>query len=208
MDAERWLLFCATETVLCFTPGVAVMLVIGTALAGGARDGVRASLGILAANAAYFALSATGLGVLLVASKDAFALVKWVGAAYLVAIGAQALRGAIARSGSPRAAGAAAPRRRRAFLRGFATQAANPKTLLFFVAILPQFIDPEGALATQLVILGGTSISIEFAMLALYAGAAGRAQGFARSARWAAAVDALGGGLLVFAGLGLALLRP
>ena len=88
MSLETWLLFCVTETILCFTPGPAVMLVVTFALTRNARAGVDASFGILAANAAYFVLSATSLGAALVASWELFSLIKWLGAAYLVWLGA------------------------------------------------------------------------------------------------------------------------
>ena len=210
MSVETWLLFCATETVLTFTPGVAVMLAISTALTRGARDGMRASLGILAANAVYFALSATSVGTLLVASPRAFTAVKWLGAAYLVGIGAQAIRSALVRSVPNADAIALTPQpapRSTAFVRGFATQAANPKALLFFIAILPQFIDPSGRVGMQVAVLGVSSIAIEFLVLALYVAAAARARRFARDPRWSAAFDVLGGALLIFAGVGLAALR-
>src|SRR5262245_61335634 len=89
MSFETWLLFCATETVLCFTPGPAVMLVVTFALTRDARAGIAASFGILTANAAYFILSGTSLGALLLASWELFSLVKWLGAAYLVWFGAR-----------------------------------------------------------------------------------------------------------------------
>lgn len=208
MSVETWLLFCATEAVLSLTPGIAVMLVISSALQRGARAGLHASLGILAANALYFALSATSLGALLVASPALFTAVKWVGAAYLVVIGGQAIHAALVRPAGPSAELALAAPAGRAFLRGFATQAANPKALLFFIAILPQFIDPRGDVVLQVAVLGGSSIGIEFLVLALYVAVASRARRFAQGGRGAAALDALGGALLVFAGVGLAALRP
>jgi homoserine/homoserine lactone efflux protein len=81
MTIETWLLFCVTETVLCFTPGPAVLLVLSLSLTTGAGAGVGASLGILAANAFYFLLSATGVGAVLLASYELFFLIKWIGAA-------------------------------------------------------------------------------------------------------------------------------
>ncbi len=210
MSVGIWLAFCATELVLSFTPGIAVMLVIATTLTRGARDGLHASLGILAANTVYFALSATSVGALLAASPRAFTAVKWIGAVYLVVIGAQAIRSALVQRASTAEASAieakTAPQGR-AFVRGFATQAANPKALLFFIAILPQFIDPRGSVIEQVAILGASSIVIEFLVLGLYVAAAARARNFAHDPRWSAAFDVLGGALLVFAGVGLAALR-
>ena len=93
MSLEAWLAFCLTETVLCFTPGPAVLLVVSIALGGGLRPGLGASLGILAANTLYFAISATGVAAALVASRELFLLLKWVGAAYLVWLGLRLLVG-------------------------------------------------------------------------------------------------------------------
>jgi threonine/homoserine/homoserine lactone efflux protein len=86
-------------------------------------------------------------------------------------------------------------------------QAANPKALLFFVAILPQFIEPGGSVARQIAVLGASSIAIELGVLAGYATVAGRARRLAGDARWAVGLDLLSGALLVFAGVGLAALR-
>jgi len=208
MTLETWLLFCATELVLSLTPGIAVTLAIGAALSRGARAGMSATLGILAANILYFALSATSLGALLVASPRLFEVVKWAGAAYLVVLGVQAIWTALAQGAAPIEKIAGEPGASGAFLRGFVTQAANPKALLFFVAILPQFIAPAGDVALQILVLGVSSVGIELAVLSGYVVAAARARGLARDARWAAALDALSGALLVFTGIGLALLRP
>jgi homoserine/homoserine lactone efflux protein len=201
---RTWALFALTETALCFTPGVAVLYVIGSALRHGARASVASNLGILAGNAIYFALSAAGLGALLLASHALFSAVRWAGAAYLVVLGAQALlrRGSVA-DPEPVAA-AEPPSRGRLFGRGVALQLANPKTLLFFVALLPQFIDPRDSLAAQVGVLGASSVAIEFCVLAFYGWAAGAAADRLQSLRWRRRLDVISGGFLVGAGLKLA----
>src|SRR5262245_48289523 len=163
MSCESWLVFSATETVLCFIPGPAVLFVVSTALARGTRSGIAASLGVLAANAGYFALSATGIATVITASHDVFTALKWTGAVYLVYLGLAMLLG------RPRGAAAATPQIvRHAFLRGVLVQGANPKALVFFVALLPQFIDPGAPVVLQIVVLGTTSVIIEFFVLAVY----------------------------------------
>lgn len=206
MSVESWLLFCATEAVLCFSPGPAVLLVISLSLMRGAPDGLKAALGILSANAMYFAVSATSLGALLLASYEVFTVIKWAGAAYLIWCGARML---LAKSKLPGEGGAGPdPARGRArlgsFPYGFLTQGANPKALVFFAAILPQFIDPRGSVGWQMLILGASSIVIEIAVLSLYVAASRRARALARSPRFAAPLERLGGLLLIGAGARLA----
>jgi threonine/homoserine/homoserine lactone efflux protein len=198
---DAWLLFASTDTVLSLTPGPAVLLVVSLGMARGSRAGLRASLGVLAANAIYFALSATGIGTLLLASWELFFAVKWLGAAYLVGMGLRMLSGHRRESTAgvlPAGAG---------FRHGFLVNAANPKLLVYFMAILPQFIDPEGPLALQVLVLGVTSMSIEAVVLAGYAALASRSRRYLRTPGAMGFVERLGGGLLVAAAARVAALR-
>jgi len=205
MTLETWALFCVTETVLCFTPGPAVLLVVSLALSRGGSAGLRASLGILAANAAYFALSATGLGALLLASWELFSLIKWLGAAYLVWLGIRMIHAAFTmRDGRTEERGAAPEHGSGAFLQGLITQGANPKSLLFFTAILPQFIDARAAVTPQVLILGVSSVVIELAVLSLYVVVCRRAGRLTSAAQFAAPLQIVGGALLIVAGVRLA----
>ncbi|WP_300540996.1 LysE family translocator [Maricaulis sp.] len=135
------LAFTLMHIAMSFSPGPAVLLVTTQAMARGVRPGLATSLGILAGNTIYFGLSVFGLGAVLVSSAFLFALIKWAGAAYLIWLGITTLRQArrVAEvSGPPRAADPAGP----AFRQGLAKQLANPKSVLFFGALLPQFITP------------------------------------------------------------------
>lgn len=207
MTVETWLLFCVTETVLCFTPGPAVLLVVSLGLTAGARAGLAASLGILAANAFYFLLSATGIGAILLASYDVFFLIKWVGAAYLIWLG---LRMLLARAHAVAPVNEAFPASRRSprpFTHGVVTQGANPKALVFFTALLPQFIHPESAVPLQVGILAVSSIVIELVVLSIYVALCYRARGLMHRPRFASALSRVGGTLLIGAGAGLATMR-
>ncbi|MCP5044635.1 MAG: LysE family translocator [bacterium] len=201
MSLEAWAAFCVTETVLCFTPGPAVLLVVSVALGRGFRSSTGAAFGIIAANSLYFALSATGVAAALIASRELFLALKWVGAAYLVWLGLRMMLSGSSAGHDESPAPAA-----RTFIRGFVVQGANPKALVFFVALLPQFIDPSGSVPTQLFVLGVSSILIEFVALASYAFAAVRSRRVA-GVRIAGALQRVGGGLLVAAGARLAAVR-
>ena len=206
MHWQTWLLFIATEGVLSMTPGPAVLYVLSQAIRSGPGKSVWASWGILSANILYFALSATSLGALIVASYRLFFWIKWIGAGYLVCLGLSNFLGktsamALPEGGGPYRSG---PR----ILRdGFLLQAANPKALLFFTAILPQFIDPRQKVGFQILILGVSSILMEFTILFLYGQLAGRALATARSPRFERITNRAAGSLLIGAGLGLARLR-
>ncbi len=206
MTWTTWWLFAATETILSFTPGPAVLFVLSSALRLGARQGIPAILAILMANSVYFALSATGIGALLVSSYRFFFAAKWIGAAYLVYLGARAILGH--HSVVPAEEHAMIPTGAwRLFADGLVLQLSNPKAIVFFSAILPQFINPRRPVLPQIVILGLTSTICEFAVLCGYGIAASRASLLARRPRYAMWTNRIAGTLLIGAGAGLALLR-
>lgn len=195
------LLFAATELLLSATPGPAVLLVVSQGIRRGYRSSTRGAAGILTGNAIYFALSAAGLGALLIASKRVFDVLQIAGAAYLVLIGSKMLikparvdPSAIEDSGS---AGS--------FVQGLFTQLANPKAIVFFTALLPQFVDPAKPIAIQFLVLGVISIVVELPVLLLYGYAADR--GRARYGKHAPLFERLAGTCLIAAGAKLAAMR-
>jgi homoserine/homoserine lactone efflux protein len=177
MTFKTWLLFLVMETALSLSPGPAVFYVVSQGVRGAVPRALPAALGIISANAIYFTLSATSLGAIIAASSRFFAVAKWLGAAYLIYLGVKALRAAGAshavdlRDTAPAAAGD----RRRVYLGALTLQLANPKALLFFLALLPQFIDPNRPVAPQMLILAATSMLPEFFILVGYGWLAHRA---------------------------------
>ena len=206
MTWQLWLLFVMTEAVLSPTPGPAVLFVLSQAIRRGPGRSVWGSCGILSANTLYFALSATSLGAVIVASYRLFFLIKWLGAGYLVYLGLASFFGrhsvlALPEEKSDMRTG---PR----ILRdGFLLQAANPKALLFFTAILPQFINAHHNVAFQILVLGVSSVIVEFIILFCYGQLAGRALAAARNPRFEKITNRIAGSLLIGAGVGLAALR-
>ena len=194
MTFQTWLLFLVMETALSLSPGPAVFYVVSQGIRAFPRA-VPATLGILSANAIYFALSATSLGALIAASARFFTIAKWAGAAYLIYLGIKSLRSAAAshaialtgtaapgdedaRGGQPPGVAtrgdqppSVAPRgndRRQIYLGALTLQLSNPKALLFFLALLPQFIDTQHAVAPQMLILAATSMLPECCILLAY----------------------------------------
>jgi homoserine/homoserine lactone efflux protein len=206
MRWETWLFFVATEAVLSVTPGPAVLYVLSQAIQRGPAKSVWATAGILSANAMYFALSATSLGAVIVASYKLFFLIKWLGAAYLVYLGLRSFFGKASLVTLPESSDGCRTGSR--ILRdGFFLQAANPKAILFFTAILPQFIDAHHNVVFQILLLGISSIVVEFFILSAYGQLAGRALATARSPRFEKVTHRIAGSLLIGAGIGLARLK-
>ena len=202
MSPTHLLLFAATELLLSLTPGPAVLLVISQGIRRGFRSSTRGAAGILTGNAIYFALSAAGLGALLLASKRVFDILQIAGAAYLALLGLKMLLFP-SRADSPDAP--APDRGAGSFMQGLLTQLANPKAIVFFTALLPQFVDPHAPIALQLVILGVISIVVELPVLLMYGFAADR--GRARYRKHAPLFERLAGACLIAAGAKLAGMR-
>jgi homoserine/homoserine lactone efflux protein len=204
MTLQTWLLFCLTEAVLCFIPGPAVLFVLATALRRGFPSASFAAAGILAGNILYFALSATGIAAVILASHALFSAMKWAGAAYLVWLG---LRMLLARSaGRGTLPASPAEKAGRVFTRAFIVQAANPKALVFFIALLPQFINPAASVPEQILVLGISSVVIEFTILSLYGALAAHARAMTGT-RFSGLLERLGGAFLIAAGARLAWYR-
>lgn len=171
-------LFALTCLAVLAIPGPAVLYVVTQSLESGRRVGLSAVVGIHAGTVVHVVAAAAGLSALLVASADAFAVVKYAGAVYLVVIGLRRL----VRPATTAPDGPQHPRTpRRALAQGVVVNVLNPKTALFFLAFLPPFLDPHrGPLFAQVVLLGSIFIGLGLLSDGAYAVAAS-----AVSRRWA-----------------------
>ena len=206
MRLQTWMLYVLTVASLCATPGPAVLFVLSQAIQRGTSKSVWATVGILSANAAYFVLSATSLGAILVASYRLFLVIKWLGAAYLIYLGLRCFFGRSSLHTLPNL-GDSRIAEWRIWRDGFIVQGANPKALVFFTAILPQFIDINHSVASQVLILGVSSIVVEFFILLIYGQLAGKALSAANNSRFEKVTNRASGALLTGAGLGIARLK-
>lgn len=205
MTITAFLLFALTEFFLSLSPGPAVFLIVSQGIRGGFRSSVAGTLGILVGNATYFALSALGIGAVLVASQTLFLIIKWCGAAYLIFLGAQLLYNSFQNADNQPDEESVEQPRGRLFRQGLLMQLANPQAILYFVALLPQFMDVRAAPLPQLLALGFISIFIEFPILLGYGWLAERGGYVLRRGRFAQWIDRVGGAFLIGAGVKLAL---
>ena len=198
------LFFAATELVLCLIPGPAVLLILSQGILHGAKKSVLGIMGILLGNVIYFSLSAIGLGVVLIASKSLFLAIRTLGALYLCYLGIQFIlkswktsHDAI-RSRYPK---------KRIFFQGLITQLSNPKAIVLFVSLYPQFINIEKPAVEQFAILGIISIIIEFQVLVGYAWLADKSRQFLNRGIFEAIINKLGGIFLIGAGIRLLFMK-
>jgi homoserine/homoserine lactone efflux protein len=199
-------LFAATELALSLTPGPAVLLVVSQGMRSGARASLFGASGVIVGDLFYFAISALGLGAILLASQALFTVIKSAGAVYLVYLGLRMILTAPTTMSGGSDAGSVVPHHR-LFRQGLLMQLANPKAILFFAALVPQFINPQLAPAPQFFILGIVSVSIQFPTLVLYGWLAAKGGQWFRRSGYAAWLDRVAGAFLIGAGVKLALSR-
>jgi threonine/homoserine/homoserine lactone efflux protein len=208
MPFDTWLVYTAAVFILTVTPGPSVLNVVSTSVNHGFRQGALGALGSTTAIVGIMVLSAAGLGAVLAASETAFSVVKWAGAAYLAWIGIASLRSAGASLALPEAgAGAPAVRGRDTFVRGLLVGASNPKALVFFTALFPQFMDPARAQGPQFLVLGLTFVAFELGWLLTYAALGLRARQWLQRPGRAAMFDRATGGIFLLAAGLLAMTR-
>jgi len=203
-EASMLGLFVAAAVVLLITPGPAVLYIVTRSVEQGRLAGLVSALGVHVGTLVHVAAAALGVSALLVSSALAFDVVKYLGAIYLVYIGVRKLMGWDQASGGQ----VVAPRSlRRLFGQGVVVNILNPKTALFFLAFLPQFVDvSKGAVGFQVLVLGMIFVALGVLSDGLYAVAAGTAGGWLkRDGRVLRAERYVGGTVFVSLGVTAAL---
>ena len=207
MPFSTWLLFCGVALLACFSPGPGVLLAISNSMAVGARHTVISSLGNAAGLFIVSGAATAGMGALLAVSASAFLVVKLVGAGYLVYLGIRQWRSAplsldaqVASAHQPHTPG-------RLFLQGMGVAVTNPKAILFFTALFPQFLTPGSSLVMQTVLLTATFTVLALVSHAFYVGLFRTLRRFLTEARHMRLFNRISGGLFVLLGLSLLKLR-
>ena len=201
---ENLLAFMLTSLVIIVIPGPSVLFVIGRAIALGRRAGVLSVVGNALGTIPAIIAVAFGVGAIVASSVVAFTVIKIAGALYLVYLGIQAIRHRHAHIPGIQQR---PTRARRLLAEGFIVGLTNPKTIAFFVAVLPQFVDPTaGPVWMQLLLLGLVFEALALASDSIWALAAGTARAwFARSPRRISTLSATGGVMMIGLGGALAL---
>ena len=180
-DSGTVWVFCLTALALLVIPGPAVLYVVVQGAEQGRRTGLASVAGVHLGTLVHVAAATVGLSALIVASAVAFSAVKYAGALYLVYVGVRKLLGRDEPSLEP---GGRRVSYRRAFVRGAVVNVLNPKTALFFLALLPQFIDPDrGGVWSQALVLGLLFVTLGLVTDSGYALAAGTVGGLLRRRR-------------------------
>lgn len=198
MSFDHWLAFAAASAVLVAIPGPTVLLVVSYALAQGRRSAWATVAGVALGDFTAMTASMLGLGVLLAASAAAFTVLKWIGALYLVYLGIRLWRAPVSAEGM--ATAAVETRADRMFFHAYAVTALNPKSIVFFVAFLPQFLDAAVPVLPQMAVFEATFLVLASLNAFAYALMASAARRTIRRPAVQRAVNRIGGSLLIGAG--------
>ncbi|HUA15594.1 MAG TPA: LysE family translocator [Verrucomicrobiae bacterium] len=160
-DSARFFLFLTAAVLLAIAPGPGMLYVLARCLAGGRREGVLSAIGTFFGGMVHVFAAALGISIVLARSAAAFATVKYVGAAYLCFLGVRMILDARKDDTSLDAISTLATSRRNPLWQGVATEVLNPKTALFFLSFIPQFVNrSQGHVFPQFVLLGSISVAM------------------------------------------------
>src|SRR5215212_3825901 len=175
-DTSTYVLFVAAALVLLIVPGPSVLYIVARSVEGGRTAGLVSVLGVPTGTMVHIAFATLGLSAILASSAVAFSVVKWLGAAYLVWLGLRRIFGRDEGEGDVSVEPA---RLSRVFSQGVVVNTLNPKTALFFLAFLPQFVDPaRGPAWAQILLLGATFVILALCSDGIYALLSGTAGGW------------------------------
>jgi RhtB (resistance to homoserine/threonine) family protein len=202
---DYWL-FIGTGILLNLTPGQDTMFIIGRTLTGGPRAGVASAFGIMVGSMCHTVAAALGFSAIIATSATAFSVVKLLGAAYLIFLGAKLLWSRASAQPEAQAASASASAAWSCFRQGIITNVLNPKVALFFLAFLPQFIDPNSPTkAVAFLALGATFITSGLIWCLVLVSAAARLRlFFQRNPNARTIIDRITGALFLTLGVRLA----
>ena len=209
MDFHVWLAYLVAAWLIALSPGSGAVLSMSHGLGYGVRQTMATIAGLQIGLALILLVAGVGVGALLVASATAFMAVKLLGAAYLLWLGWRQWRAPVVAldEGMHAAPAPATLSVRQRVALGVFTNATNPKGIVFMVAVLPQFIDPQRPLWLQLLILLATSVGVDLIVMHGYAFLASRAQRWLATAKARRAQNRVFGGVLMAMGASLLLVR-
>lgn len=210
-DITQFLLYFAAALVLAITPGPGIFYVAARSLAGGRAEGISSSFGTALGGLVHVLAGALGVSALVLASAELFTALKWLGAAYLVWLGLRTILDARRSAAGDMVGGVSAPAMgtRRAFREGVVVEALNPKTAAFFLAFIPQFLDPSaGAVALPFILLGCISVTLNtMADIVVAIGASRIREGAATRPAFIRRLREISGASMIALGAGLALTK-
>ncbi|PPD13920.1 MAG: RhtB family transporter [Methylobacterium sp.] len=210
-DLTQLALYVAAAFLLAITPGPGIFYVAARTLAGGRAEGIASSFGTGLGGMVHVVAGSLGVSAIVLASAELFTALKLVGAAYLVWIGFRTIQAARRDARDIFEGGQAAPPigAGRAFREGVLVEALNPKTAAFFLAFVPQFVDPtKGDVALQFIVLGFISIVLNtLADVVVAYAASGIREGAASRPRLVRRLREASGAAMIALGLGLALAK-
>jgi threonine/homoserine/homoserine lactone efflux protein len=210
-DITQLALYVAAALILAITPGPGIFYVAARTLAGGRAEGIASSFGTGLGGMVHVVAGSLGVSAIVLASAELFTVLKLIGAAYLVWIGIRTIQIARSDAATALADGPASPPigPRRAFREGVLVEALNPKTAAFFLAFIPQFVDPAaGYVALQFILLGFISVVLNTLADIVVAFAAGRIRaGATTRPALIRRLRQASGGAMIALGVGLALVK-
>ncbi|MHC2296972.1 LysE family translocator [Rhizobium mongolense] len=200
MSLEAWLAFAAASAIMLAIPGPTILLVVSYALGHGRRTALATVSGVALGDFTAMTASVFGLGAVLAASAMLFTVLKWIGGAYLIWLGIKLWRAPLITE--PVADNDNLPEEKslKIFLHAYIVTALNPKSIVFFVAFVPQFLNPAQPFFEQMVIMELTFLVLAAINASTYALLANAARGLIRKASVQRAVNRTGGTLLIAAG--------